>query len=194
LLLALAEDARMFRYHRGERLPPDAGWDKWLDAFRLLFDADDFAAVALYRLRTALAARSVPFLPRLLHFASVALFRVRIGDFIVLGEGVYVPHGNVVVDGITEIGRHVVLAPWTTVGVVQGSPMGPKVADDVFVGTGAKVLGEITIGERARIGANSVVVSDVPADATAIGAPARIMGVQGDEPANETWPEHSSKV
>jgi serine acetyltransferase len=195
LLLALAEDARMFRYHRGEALPPADRTRKWLDAVRLLFESEDYAAVVLYRVRTALAARSVPLLPRLLHLASVAFFHVRIGDFTVLGDGIYVPHGNIVVDGITVIGRHVVLAPWTTIGVVQGSPIGPTLEDDVFVGTGAKVLGQITIGAKARIGANSVVVSDVAASATAIGAPAReVGGGNSAEPSQVAWPGAEPKV
>jgi serine O-acetyltransferase len=184
----------MFRYHRDEPLPPANGPAKWLDVLRLAFEADDFAALALYRVRTALAARSVPVLPRMLHYANVAFFRVRIGDFIVLGEGAYIPHGNIVVDGITVIGRHVVLAPWTTLGVVQGSPVGPKIADDVFVGTGAKVLGSIAIGEKARIGANSVVVSDVPAGATVTGAPAKVINVNGEERSTAAWPEDVSTV
>jgi len=194
LLLALFEDARMFRYHRGEPLPPNDKAGKWLNLIRLLFEADDFAAVALYRARTALMRRGLRGVPRLFHFVSMALFQVRIGDFVVLGEGAYIPHGNVVIDGITVIGRRCVLAPWTTLGVVQGSPIGPKLEDGVFVGTGAKVLGRIVIGANARIGANSVVVSDVPAGATAIGVPAKVTNADGEQQSSVVWPEDAAKV
>jgi serine O-acetyltransferase len=185
----------MFRYHRGEAVPARHNKPhKWRDALRLVFVSDDFAALVLYRLRTALMARGVPVLPRLLHFLSLSLFRVRIGDYVAVGEGAYIPHGNVVIDGITIIGRRCVLAPWTTIGVVQGSPIGPTLDDAVFVGTGAKVLGQIAIGANARIGANSVVVSDIPAGATAIGVPAKVTASDGAGPSMSQWPEDPAKV
>ena len=62
-------------------------------------------------------------------------------------------------------------------------PRGPVIGDRVFIGTGAKVLGAITVGDDARIGANAVVIEDVPAGATVVGAPARV--VQTDPPAWE---------
>jgi serine O-acetyltransferase len=111
-----------------------------------------------------------------------------------LGEGAYLPHGNVVVDGITVIGRRCVLAPWSTLGVVQGSPIGPRLGDAVFVGTGAKILGQIQIGADARIGANSVVLSDVAGGATATGVPARITRNGSEAASTATWPGEHAKV
>ena len=67
------------------------------------------------------------------------------------------------------------LCPWITLGLVHGGIVGPTLAERVFVGTGAKILGDVKIGAFAKIGANAVVVADVPAGATAIGVPARVI-------------------
>jgi serine O-acetyltransferase len=175
LLMALAEDARMFSFHRGERCQFTTRREKWLNVLRLAWTADDYLGLALYRFRTSLQAARIPILPRMLHLLSVGFFGIRIGDHVALMEGAYIPHGQVVIDGIVLVGRRCLLAPWTTLGVVQGDARGPKLGDEVFVGTGAKILGDVRIGDGARIGANSVVLADVPPKATVVGVPARIV-------------------
>ena len=87
--------------------------------------------------------------------------------------GIYIVHGHVVVDGFVVIGSGVAIAPFVTIGLRAGDLIGPRVGRNVNIGTGAKIIGRVQIGEGARIGANSVVVSDVPAHVTAMGAPAR---------------------
>ena len=87
-------------------------------------------------------------------------------------------HGHIVIEGLTTIGRHVSIAPFVTIGLTSGDDgmfdlRGPAIGDDVVLGTGAKLIGPIRIGNRARIGANAVVVTDVDQDATAVGVPAR---------------------
>ncbi len=129
-------------------------------------------AMALFRGKRALQRRRVPVLPALLDRTCVLLFNVNLGNYTEIGGGLYLPHGNVVVDGLVQIGRNCVIAPWVTIGT-NGSVAGPQIGDGVFIGTGAKVLGAITVGERARIGANAVVVDDVPPDTTVVGIPAR---------------------
>ncbi len=79
------------------------------------------------------------------------------------------------IDGLVKIGRRAVLCPWITIGLQQGNVNGPTLAEGVFVGTGAKILGDVKIGAHAKIGANCVVVHDVPAGATAVGVPARVI-------------------
>jgi len=183
LLLALTEDARMFARHRGESFQFRTPWEKWLKILRLVWVADDYLGVALYRLRTSLQKANVPILPRVLDFLDIILFSIRIGDHVVIKEGLYVPHGEIGIYGITAIGRRCVIAPWVGIGVVQGSSKGPEIGDRVFIGTGSKVLGDVKVGSGARIGANAVVLSDVPPDASVGGVPARILEQGGAEEA-----------
>jgi serine O-acetyltransferase len=81
----------------------------------------------------------------------------------------------VVLDGLVEIGEAVSIAPFVTVGLLAGNLTGPVIERGVLVGTGAKILGPVRVGAGAQIGANAVVLSDVPSGATAVGAPARAM-------------------
>ena len=79
-----------------------------------------------------------------------------------------------------RIGRDCVFSPGVTIGLSGRrrnvfDVRGPTIGDRVFIGTGAKVLGPITIGDDVRIGANSVVIDDVPAGATVVGTPARVV-------------------
>jgi serine O-acetyltransferase len=129
-------------------------------------------AIALFRGKRALQRRRVPLMPQLLDRACIFFFNVNLGDYTDIDGGLYLPHGNVVVDGMVRIGRNCVIGPWVTVGT-RGSVVGPRIGDDVFIGTGAKILGGISVGDRARIGANAVVLDDVPAATTVVGIPAR---------------------
>jgi serine O-acetyltransferase len=169
---AVLADAQVTAAHRGERgfhSKPDA----ILHMLRLLWVTDAFGAQVLYRLKARLQALGVPLLPRLLHRLAMASSQVAIGDYTVIAPGVYLVHGQVVIDGITEIGYGVVIAPFVTVGLRAGNFQGPVIEDHVHIGTGAKVIGPIRVGAGATIGANAVVVDDVPAGATVTGAPAR---------------------
>jgi len=142
---------------------------------RLLWQSDDFSALLLYRLRTSLFISPLPIVPRLLHFLCSRLSGVRIGDNVLLEEGVYIPHGEITIDGVVRIGRNSSLFPWITIGPSERSAVGPTLAEGVFVGTGAMILGDVRIGRGALIGANALVLSDVPAGATAVGVPARVI-------------------
>jgi len=148
---------------------------------RLCWKTDAFLGVLLYRVRTWLQGASVPVLPTLIHRICITFFDMNIGDYVVLGEGVYVPHGYLVIGGRPTIGRGCVLCPWVSIGLTQGNLESPEIGDGVFVGTGAKILGPVKIGDGAIIGAGSVVLKDVPAHATAAGVPARIISNQSEE-------------
>jgi serine O-acetyltransferase len=136
--------------------------------------------VMLLRTRDYLVRHDVPFLPYLCEVLSIASWNVSIGRRVTIGPGVIFPHGHVIIDGRVQIGRDCVINPWVTIGL-SGSRRygidrrGPTIGDNVYIGTGAKVLGPITVGDGARIGANSVVIHDVPAGATVVGAPARVV-------------------
>jgi serine O-acetyltransferase len=94
-----------------------------------------------------------------------------------IGEGLYVGHiGGVHIDQDAVIGKNCDIAHQVTIGTSAGGRSGaPSIGDGVYIGTGAKVIGKIKIGDGAKIAANSLVVSNVPDEATAIGVPAKVM-------------------
>lgn len=171
---ALVADAKITAAYRGERhefrSPPDAV----AQIARLALVSDAFLAQALYRAKAALQKRGVPVLPRILHRLAMMTAQVAIGDPVVVEPGVYIVHGQVVIDGTVEIGSGVTIAPWVTIGLRAGDYQGATIERNVSIGTGAKIIGPVRIGEGATIGANAVVVDDVPAGSTVVGVPARV--------------------
>lgn len=98
-----------------------------------------------------------------------------------VGRRLLIDHGTGIVVGSTAvIGDDVILYHGVTLGGRSNLPgrRHPTVCDGAFIGAGATVLGPVTIGARARVGANAVVLEDVPADATVVGNPARVVGVR----------------
>lgn len=174
LWAALVADARTTAAYRAERFEFRSRADALCQCLRLMAVSDAFLAQACYRLKARLQALGVPGLPRLAHRAAMALGQVAIGDPVVVAPGLYLLHGQVVIDGFTEVGANALIAPFVTIGLRQGSFDGPIIGSGVSIGTGAKVLGHVRIGDRAQIGANAVVITDVPAGATAIGVPATV--------------------
>jgi serine O-acetyltransferase len=170
---AVREDARVTALHRGERHEFGSTLDAVGQALRLAWASDAFLAQALYRAKARLQARGVPALPRLLHKLAMATAQVSIGDPVVVAPGVYIVHGSVVLDGLVEIETGVVISPFVTIGLRAGDVTGPTVERYASIGTGAKLIGPVRIGERAIVGAGAVVVDDVPAGATVVGVPAR---------------------
>jgi serine O-acetyltransferase len=183
--VAVLEDARVTALYRGERSEFRSGADAWLQALRLAWQSDAFFAQVLYRARARMQALGIPLLPRIAHRLAMQIGQVTIGDPVVIEPGLYLLHGQVVIDGITEVGAGVTIAPFVTIGLRQGDLLGPSIRSNTHIGTGAKVLGRISVGPNAQIGANSVVISDVPDGATVVGAPARTPGnfAPSDDPA-----------
>jgi len=144
--------------------------------------SDAFLAQTLYRLKARLQALGVPVLPRLAHRLAMVSAGVSIGDPVVVHPGVYIVHGQVVIDGIVEIHAGTVIGPFVTIGLRSGDLIGPTIESDVSIGTGAKVLGRVQVGAGARIGANAVVVDDVAPGAMVVGAPARPVSDAGPNP------------
>jgi serine O-acetyltransferase len=113
---------------------------------------------------------------RLLSQVLRAATGIEIHPGAVLGRRLFIDHGMGVVIGETaEVGEDVVLFHGTTLGGVSMSrgKRHPTIGDRVLIGAGAKVLGPIRVGSDARVGANAVVVKDVPPGAVAVGVPAR---------------------
>jgi serine O-acetyltransferase len=130
----------------------------------------------LYRL-------GVPFFPRLISQVMRFVTGMEIHPGAVIGRGFFCDHGSGVVIGETvEIGRNCVMFHGVTLGGTgkQSGKRHPTVGDSVFLGTHATILGPVTIGHRARVGAESVIINrDVPDDATVVGAPAVIVKLAG---------------
>jgi serine O-acetyltransferase len=142
-------------------------------------------ALLSHRVAHALHEASVPVLPRLLANATRVTTGVEIHPAARVGDSLFIDHGAGVVIGETaEIGRNVTLYQGVTLGGTgfQRGKRHPTVGDDVVVGSGAKLLGPIEVGSRAKIGANSVVIHDVPANSTVVGNPGHPVRVDGKRP------------
>jgi len=142
-------------------------------------------ALLAHRLSHALFAAGVPLAPRTIAFASRAVTGIEIHPAATIGQDFFIDHGSGVVIGETaEIGDRVTLYQGVTLGGT-GFARGkrhPTVQDDVTVGSGAKLLGPVTIGHGAKIGANTVVIEDVPANSTVVGNPGHPVRVEGRRP------------
>jgi serine O-acetyltransferase len=170
---AVLADAHITLSLRGEPHEFRSTLDGLWQAVRLMGVSDAFAGQVLYRAKARTQALGIPVLPRVLHHLAMMVAQVCIGDPVVVRKGIYVAHGQVVIDGLTEVESGTVFFPWVTVGLKAGNVDGPKIGRNVRVGTGAKIIGPVRIGAGASIGANAVVVDDVAPEATVVGAPAR---------------------
>jgi len=138
-----------------------------------VWDHDAFFALCCYRAKARLQQLGVPILPRIAHRVAMATSQICIGDPVIVAPGIYVPHGQIVIDGIVTIATRVTVRPWVTIGLEEGNYFGPTIERGVQIGTGAKVFGEISVGAGSRIGANAVVVKNVEPQTTVVGVPAR---------------------
>jgi serine O-acetyltransferase len=172
---AVAADARIAAAKRGERYHFRSRADTAVQVLRLVIVTDSFFAQCCYRAKARSQAVGIPLLPRVLHRLAIMTGQICIGDPVIVRPGVYIPHGQVVVDGLVKVERGVVLSPFVTLGLKGGNVIGPTIGARAYIGTGAKVIGPVQVGADARIGANAVVLEDVPAGATAVGVPARVV-------------------
>jgi serine O-acetyltransferase len=135
-------------------------------------------AVLIYRITNTLYGKKMFFLARLLSQIARFFTGIEIHPGATIGKGLFIDHGMGVVIGETaEIGDNVTIYHGVTLGGT-GKDKGkrhPTIGNNVVIGSGAKVLGPINIGDGVKIGANSVVLVDVPTHATAVGIPARII-------------------
>lgn len=133
---------------------------------------DGSQVLMLSRLRSAARRWHVPLVPTLLRRVQTALFGVEISRDVVLGEGVIFVHTvGVVIGGTAAIGDRVMFLGSNTLGTL-GKKGYPTIGNDVIIGAGARILGPVHVGDGAAIGANAVVLQDVPPGATALGVPA----------------------
>ncbi len=139
-------------------------------------------ALAAHRLSHRLHRAGVPLLPRLIAHVSRSVSGIEIHPAAEIGPGFFIDHGSGVVIGETaRIGEDVTVYQGVTLGGTgfQVGKRHPTVGDRVTIGSGAKLLGPITVGDGAKIGANSVVITDVPANATVVGNPGHPVRIDG---------------
>lgn len=134
-------------------------------------------ALILHRVAHWLHQLGMPFVPRLISHVNRFLTGVEIHPGAQLGKGIFIDHGMGIVIGETAIvGDYAVIYQGVTLGGTgkEAGKRHPTLGCNVVVGAGAKVLGNIQIGNNVRIGAASVVLRDVPSDSTVVGIPGRI--------------------
>ncbi len=136
-------------------------------------------AVVMHRCAHWCWLRGFKWLGRFIAHIARGLTGIEIHPGAVIGRRVFIDHGFGVVIGETaEVGDDCTIYQGVTLGgtsLHKGAKRHPTLANNVIIGAGAKVLGAFTVGEAAKIGSNAVVVKEVPAGATAVGNPARII-------------------
>jgi serine O-acetyltransferase len=142
-------------------------------------------AVLAHRLAHKLYGASVPLVPRVVAAVARSATGIEVHPAAKIGQGFFIDHGMGVVIGETaEIGDNVTLYQGVTLGGTgfQTGKRHPTVQDNVTVGSGAKLLGPITVGHGSKIGANTVVIHDVPPNSTVVGNPGHPVRVEGRRP------------
>ena len=151
-------------------------------AFEILTGWAGVQAILAHRVAHALWESQIPVAPRVIAYASRAVTGVEIHPAAKIGSDFFIDHGSGVVIGeTTEIGDRVTLFQGVTLGGT-GFARGkrhPTLRDDVTVGSGAKLLGPVTVGRNAKVGANTVVIEDVPPHTTVVGNPGHPVRVEG---------------
>ena len=150
-------------------------------------------AILLHRLAHKLYDWGVPLLPRLVSQFGRLVTGIEIHPGARIGRRFFIDHGSGVVIGETsEIGDDVLMYQGVTLGGTGGGKgkRHPTIGDHAVIGTGAAILGNITIGERSKIGAGSVVVKTVAPHSTVVGVPGRVVAVSGVTVKDEDLLEH----
>jgi len=153
-----------------------------VSTFEILSSWAGVQALLAHRLAHALMGAGVPVAPRAIAYLTRAVTGVEIHPAAVIGSEFFIDHGAGVVIGETAvIGDRVTLYQGVTLGGTgfQRGKRHPTLGDNVTVGSGAKLLGPIGVGAGAKIGANTVVVEDVPPGATVVGNPGHPVKVEG---------------
>jgi len=153
----------------------DPAAKSWMEVFFLY---PGFRATLLHRIAHFGYCCGIPLIPRLLSEINRWMNGMDIHPGAQLGKNIVIDHGLGVVIGETAIiGDRCLIYHGVTLGSTQLKPgkRHPTLGNDVTVGAGAKILGNIVIGSRSKIGANSVVTRDIPPDSTAVGIPAVIV-------------------
>ncbi|MBQ4335443.1 MAG: serine acetyltransferase [Myxococcaceae bacterium] len=146
-----------------------------------------FDALEIHRWAQMAKRRSIPLVPRLLRKLIQLTAAAYVGTEASFGPDCELAYGGlgIVVHPKSRIGARVLVGPHVTIGGRSHSHGAPIIEDDVQIGAGACILGDIRVGRGARIGANAVVLRDVPAGATVVGVPSHVVEGSGEAPSNQ---------
>jgi serine O-acetyltransferase len=137
-----------------------------------------FLPIVLCRCSRAALLVGIPALSHLLSYLNQIVFGIEISPKCAIGPGIFFPHTSGTVIGASKIGSNVTIFQGVTLGAKEMDmrfdlALRPEIGDYVVVGAGAKILGAISVGDNVKVGANSVLLRSVPANATVAGVPAR---------------------
>jgi len=156
-------------------------------AVEIFFCYPGFHAILLHRLAHQLHSAGFVLLARIISQLNRFLTGIEIHPGAKIGRRFFIDHGmGVVIGETTEIGDDVLLYQGVTLGGT-GKEKGkrhPTIRNNVVIGTGAKILGNITIGNHTKVGAGSVVIRSVPDHSTVVGVPARVVRSRAEAPDN----------
>jgi serine O-acetyltransferase len=181
MLNNIRADIRRYTKMMGRRVNPG-------DVIDLIF-TQGIWALLVYRFGSWIRPVRLPLLSfclKIVYFilnkATEILTGISISSNASIGEGLYIGHfGGIFVHPGARIGRNCSLGQGVTIGTRGlGRLDAPVIGDNVYIGVGAKVLGKIRVGNNARIGANAVVIDDIPDNATVVGIPARVVTIRDD--------------
>jgi serine O-acetyltransferase len=157
-----------------------------VNTLEVLLAYPGFHARQFHRVAHTLFRWHIPFLPRYISHISRFFTGIEIHPGAQIGDGFFIDHGMGVVIGETSvIGDNVTLYQGVTLGGTshQRAKRHPTLGNNVVVGVGAQLIGDITIGDNTKVGAGSVVVDSVPANATVVGVPGRVVAVRNPDTA-----------
>ena len=155
-----------------------------VNTLEILLAYPGFHARQFHRVAHTLFKWHIPFLPRYISHISRFLTGIEIHPGATIGEGFFIDHGmGVVIGETTVIGDNVTVYQGVTLGGTSHlrAKRHPTLGDNVVVGVGAQLIGDITIGENSKVGAGSVVVTSVPANATVVGVPGRVVAMRNPD-------------
>ena len=161
------------RWVRPEEVADQSELTSWL-LVKLLYRHLSLRAMAWFRLATLMHRRKVKLLPGILQRRLLKLYGLELVPGAKIGGGLYIAHTVGCVLVVESMGTNVSVMGSVTLGRREKLRW-PTIGNNVFLGAGCRVLGPVEIGPNAKVGANSVVLTDVPAGAIAVGVPARVL-------------------